>query len=102
MGQLITTELIAACARIHWSEGAFDGVNLSLLADLEHFDSLRRVLVVADGLLLQLLAVSATAIMQPRDALKIRRWELLFMTWQLHCYLVCSYLHAYLLGFKLT
>jgi hypothetical protein len=34
---------------------------------------------VSDGLLVQLLAVSATAIMQPLDLLKIRRWLFLFM-----------------------
>jgi hypothetical protein len=34
---------------------------------------------VPDGVLVQLLAVSATAIMQPRDLLKIRRWWDLFM-----------------------
>jgi hypothetical protein len=34
---------------------------------------------VPDGLLPLLLAVSATAIMQPLDALKIRRWWDLFM-----------------------
>ena len=60
--------------------GAFDGVNPSLLADLEHLDDLRRALDVFDVLLLQLLAVSATAIVQPREALKMRRWVFLFMS----------------------
>jgi hypothetical protein len=65
----ITIKSGAACARIHWVGGTFDGVNPSLLADLESFDDLRRALDVADGALLALLAVSATAIMQPRDGL---------------------------------
>ena len=69
----------AACARIRWAEGAFDKVKPPLLADLKHFDGLRRALDVPDGLLLQLLAVSVTAIMQPRDLLKIRRWVWVFM-----------------------
>ena len=54
-------------------------VVLGVLVVLEQFDDLRRALDVPDGLLLQLLAVSATAIMQPRDLLKIRRWWDLFM-----------------------
>ena len=73
----------AACARIHWVGGLFDALIWPVLADLKHFGDLRRLLVVSDGLLLQLLAVSATAIMQLRDALKIRRWLFLFMKWQL-------------------
>lgn len=72
---LLTIEFVAARACICWAEGGFDGSNLSVLGlagDLLHFDDLRRALVVLDELLLALLAVSATAIMQPRDALKIR------------------------------
>jgi hypothetical protein len=87
---LYTIKSGAVCARIHWARRTFDKVKLLLLADLEHLDDLRRVLDVPDGLLVQLPAVSATAIMQPRDALKIRQWVFLFMKWQSHCYLICS------------
>ncbi len=63
----------AACARIHWSTGTFDRVNLSILDVLKYFEDLRRALDVLDGFLAQLLDTPDTAIMQPRDALKIRR-----------------------------
>ena len=63
----------AACVSIHRAEGTFDKQNWPFLEVLEHFDDLRRALVVPDGLLQQLLAVSSTAIMQPRDYLKTKR-----------------------------
>ena len=69
----------AACARIHWDGVLFDRVNASLLNVLGHFDDLRRALEVPDGLLLLLMAVSATAIKQPRRWLKTIRWKFLFM-----------------------
>lgn len=54
------------------------------MAKLEHFDDLRRALDVPDGVLVQLLAVSATAIMQPLNLLKIRRWTVTFMVGRIH------------------
>ena len=73
-----TIKSIAACARIHCATGTFNRLNPSLLAALKHFDGLRRALDVPDADLL-LLAVSATAIVQPLDLLKIRRWVFLFI-----------------------
>jgi hypothetical protein len=70
--QIFTIKIVAACACIHWARSTFDRVNLSPLADLEHFDGPRWALDMADGGLL-LLVVSATAIMQALDLLKTRR-----------------------------
>jgi len=68
-----TIKIVAACARIHWSGSIFDRRNWLVLGVLEQFKDLRRPLDVPDGHLLALLAVSATAIMQPLVGLKIRR-----------------------------
>ena len=75
----LTIKSGAACAGIHWSGGTFYRVNPSLLADLEYFDDLRRIVDVPDGLLVQLPAVSATAIRQPRRWLETIRWRDLFI-----------------------
>ena len=65
-----TIKTVAACARIHWARGTFDRVNPSLLADLEPLDSFLRLLDLPDELSVQLLAVSATAVVLRR----IGRW----------------------------
>ena len=97
---LSTINIGSACTRIHWAGGLFGRANPSPLDLFEHFDDLRRVLDVADGVLLQLLAVSATAIMQPRDLLKIRRWAWVFMNSTPIYYEVCSWLRMYLLAYE--
>jgi hypothetical protein len=94
----VTIKVGSARAHIHWASGLFDGVKRPLLGVLEHFESLRRLLDVPDGLLLQLLAVSATAIVQPLAGLKIRRWVLLFIFNKVGHYLIYSCLRTYPLG----
>ena len=76
LAKLLTIELVAAHACICWAGGGFDESNSSVFgiaSDFLHLDDLQRALVVLDEILLALLAVSATAIMQLRDALKMRR-----------------------------
>ena len=80
--QVFTMNLGAACAHIASASGLFNATNRKVLGVLERVDDLRKVLPeqeVPDAPLLELPAVSDTAIKQPRDLLKIRRWEEAFM-----------------------
>ena len=80
--QVFTMNLGAACAHIVWTSGLFNATNRKVLGVLEWVDDLRTVLPaqeVPDAPLLELLALSHTAMRQPRDLLKIRRRVFLFM-----------------------